>query len=267
MPAGFLITADDFGITPRISAGMMQLAQKGKIHRLSLMTNMPGTEEAIRLAAVNPQVIYGLHFNLTEQNSLTGVLSGVTDPETGFYSRSKLLKSVLIGKIKSVQVRQELEAQYYRAVQSGVNIQYMDSHQHVHVFPGIYEVCINFAREKGIKIRIPNPSRFSPHRWKQFFSMKFFLSFQQVPEELKSNTTISSVFDLKKDFPEYSDYASLIPAASTGGIHELMTHPYVRDESLKSLYPEEKYTFKKKFLEKAFWEWELLSRGEILNRL
>jgi len=56
----------------------------------------------------------------------------------------------LMGRIRKQDIRAELKEQIERIRGEGLEITHLDSHEHVHVFPGILEVVSELAREYGI---------------------------------------------------------------------------------------------------------------------
>lgn len=60
-----IINADDFGLSPGVNQGIVEAYQAGGISNTTLMVNMPGFTDAVRLASLHPEMGVGLHFNLT----------------------------------------------------------------------------------------------------------------------------------------------------------------------------------------------------------
>lgn len=60
-----IINADDFGLSPGVNQGIAEAYQAGGISSTTVMVNMPGFTDAVRLASLHPGLGVGLHFNLT----------------------------------------------------------------------------------------------------------------------------------------------------------------------------------------------------------
>src|SRR5882757_5858501 len=65
-----IINADDFGMSREVNEGTKQGIKQGIITSVSVMTNMPYFNEAVRFLKKYPHVSVGLHFNITEGKSL-----------------------------------------------------------------------------------------------------------------------------------------------------------------------------------------------------
>ena len=60
------------------------------------------------------------------------------------------------GAVKKAELEAELRAQLERALNCGVNITHIDSHQHTHVLPGINSLVLKLSNEYNIiRVRIP----------------------------------------------------------------------------------------------------------------
>lgn len=265
MRSGLIITADDYGITPRISEGMMSLAQKGLVSQLSLLCNMPGTQRALDLAIENPKIPIGLHINLTEGKALSGQLPGLTSGNSEFYSRKKLFIQLISGRISITHLEKEINAQLERMEIAGISPAYLDSHQHIHIFPKIAPLIQSIAYRKKIKVRSPIPSGKRPLTHWNHLLLRLLLQLNPIPKLLAKNASLSSIFDLNQSEVHLQDYLTLIQVHTGEQIHELMVHPYVRDlAGLQEVYAGGDYNRKEKFFERAFQEWEILNQPEAL---
>ena len=67
-----IINADDFGYSAEVNEAVSECFRAGVINRATIMVNMPGAEEAARIARENGFFDrVGLHINLTEGKALT----------------------------------------------------------------------------------------------------------------------------------------------------------------------------------------------------
>jgi predicted glycoside hydrolase/deacetylase ChbG (UPF0249 family) len=63
------------------------------------------------------------------------------------------------GDINMDEVKREFSAQIEKVQQEGLTISHIDSHEHVHMFPGILDIVMRLAVENNIKyIRVPDES-------------------------------------------------------------------------------------------------------------
>jgi chitin disaccharide deacetylase len=125
-----IVNADDFGASAGVNRGIVEAHQRGIVTSASLMVEMPGSEEAARLAHEWPALSVGLHVQLDGHRS---PVADLTD---------------------TAACRESLNAQlsHFIALMDGPPT-HLDSHHHVHVRP---ELLLHFqaaAEECGIPLR------------------------------------------------------------------------------------------------------------------
>ena len=155
-----IVNADDFGLHPLINAGIIKGHQEGFITSTSLMPSAPCWQEAVRLAKENPRLGIGVHLTLV--GSVPSVLpkeqvSSLLDDDGLFLpDYVAFAKRYYSGAVKKAELEAELRAQLERALNCGVNITHIDSHQHTHVLPGINSLVLKLSNEYNIiRVRIP----------------------------------------------------------------------------------------------------------------
>jgi len=169
----FFFNADDFGICQAANQAIVQSHQRGVLNSTSLLVNMPATQHAVSLwkeksrfrAAEHPLEI-GLHFCLTSGRPVLPLedVPLLTSPQGKFRHSFFSLWNALRGASRTtlqLQIAAELLAQWQRALDLGIAPTHLDSHQHVHMIPGVAEVVTDFAHQKQIPLRI---SRETPPR-------------------------------------------------------------------------------------------------------
>ncbi|MBZ9677477.1 ChbG/HpnK family deacetylase [Mesorhizobium sp. ES1-1] len=129
------LIADDYGLAPGVSAGILDLLERGRLTGTSCMTGFPEwPEEAARLAPLIGRVAVGLHLTLTDQQAVTGRSS--LAPEGRLPMLRTLALPILRERVDERDVRAELDAQYRRFVEAlGRPPAFVDGHQHVHFLP------------------------------------------------------------------------------------------------------------------------------------
>ena len=60
-----IVTADDFGLSPGVNAGIVEAHERGIVTATSLMVNAPAAREALHWASEHRSLAVGLHFVLT----------------------------------------------------------------------------------------------------------------------------------------------------------------------------------------------------------
>jgi chitin disaccharide deacetylase len=146
------ICADDFGLTPAISRGIVALAGRARLNAISCLTNgphWPGT--AAQLAGLPATIECGLHFNLTEGVPLSAELAQVW-PHLPALPR--LIVMAHLRTLPLPAIASEWQAQWRAfATATGAAPRFIDGHQHVHHLPGVREIVLDGAEAAGVAVR------------------------------------------------------------------------------------------------------------------
>ena len=266
-----IINADDFGLTTAISDKIIETFKLGNLSSTSLMVNTPASDYAIKLAKNNPELGVGLHFNLTEGRALSGI-SSITDLNGLFFNKMRLNCLKTLRLIDLNDIKNELAMQFEYITNSGLYPSHIDSHQHIHMNPGIFRLVADFAKEKNVSIRIAFPQFIKRTKGKIDFIKRLkqlileYASFKNANYaekiSLKFNKSFNSIFDYHPfKMPVKNDYINLVKK-SRSDQHELMIHLYQESEELKQFYGK-KYEKKRKFFKKANAELRILSKESI----
>jgi chitin disaccharide deacetylase len=154
-----ILNGDDFGLSPGINRGIIEAYREGILTSASLMVVGEVFEEAVALAHENPGLSLGVHLTLVEGIPVLPpkqIPSLVTRDGRFFRSLGTFLTRWLTGRIRLREVWRELEAQVERALKSGIGVDKLDSHMHVHLLPGIFQAVLGVAKQYRVKaIRLP----------------------------------------------------------------------------------------------------------------
>ncbi|MCR5508358.1 MAG: ChbG/HpnK family deacetylase [Lachnospiraceae bacterium] len=138
------VNADDFGKDEAVNRAICEAFANGYIDTTTLMVNMPGADEAYKLASVNGFTgRVGIHLNLTEGMPLTTAIRNnplICAPDgsfnAAFYHNTKYR---LYMDDQSVDmIREELDAQIALFLDMGFKNLHIDSHHHVHTNYPVY---------------------------------------------------------------------------------------------------------------------------------
>jgi len=169
-----IINADDFGLTCGVNKGIIECYQAGIVTNVSLFTNMPGYEDAIRLVNQNPNLGVGIHLNITCGTPISSKdkVPTLVNKEGYFFKWYQLIKRLLLNQIDLNQIKLELKAQIEKLMSNGIKPIHIDSHQYIHAYPEVFKIVIDFSKEYNIfKVRYPY-ERFNFNRL--FFSKQNF---------------------------------------------------------------------------------------------
>ena len=144
-----IINADDFGHSVNKNEAIKLGVQSGIITSTSIITNMPGFEQAVNEVLPEiPFVDLGFHFNIMEGKSLTNPSMLVDN--NGFFNRNYIEIMINSNSKKfQQQLKTEFKAQIERILQYK-HISHVDSHVHTHAIPPIFNIVSELAKEYKI---------------------------------------------------------------------------------------------------------------------
>src|SRR3989338_4589259 len=132
------IIADDLGLHKSINEGIIYLFKNGHISGASLMANGDAFDDAVRQCLEVEHLNIGVHFVLVEERALTQIVL----PKN---HRIFFIKYIL-GLISLKDIERELRAQLSRCIGVGIKPSFINSHQHLHLLPGISNIVIKLAK-------------------------------------------------------------------------------------------------------------------------
>ena len=240
-----IVNADDLGLTPAVNRGVVRAFQSGIVTSTSLLVTGSAFEDAVALARQNPELDVGLHLALVEERAVLGpdVLPTLVD-ETGRFPRTsaEFIRRAILGGINWLEVEREIAAQIALFQETGLRLSHLDSHQHLHMFPPVFQIVRRLARwVENVWIRNPvGPWRKSPDtpmgRWVQRLGLNLTClsarrlrdgSQPQMPDgmygfEVSGRLTQSALEQIFRKIPD--------------GLYELICHPGEDDAETRTRY-------------------------------
>ncbi len=143
-----IINGDDFGMLREVNEAVRKAHREGVLTSASIMVNMPAAEEAVEIAKELPGLGVGVHLNLSKARPICKepVVKCLLNRD-GEFGLSKLKLFVL--SMCSDEVRRaaatELGAQIQWLVDRGIQPKHLDSHYHIHSFPGLFSIVCRLA--------------------------------------------------------------------------------------------------------------------------
>ena len=143
---------DDFGLTQGVNRGIIRAFKHGLLTSTSIMAVGEAAEEAMALALENPDLDVGIHLVLADEPPLLPpeTLPTLVSRHGLLPSRNRILKAIVSRKLDYGQVEAEWCAQVEKVLKSGIKITHLDSHQFLHLFPGLSNVSRNIRRRYHI---------------------------------------------------------------------------------------------------------------------
>ncbi len=161
MTRGLIVNADDFGLCREISTGILRAYSDGIVTAASVVVNGRYFRESVHLLK-DSGIDTGIHLTLTGgEKPVSGNVPGLVD-NAGRFLRSyrEVIPRILLGRFDRGALERELSAQIVLLRDSGSTISHIDSHQHLHLLPGIRGMVMRLAQKFGIPwIRVPQSHR------------------------------------------------------------------------------------------------------------
>jgi len=153
-----IVNADDYGLAPSITDGILKGYKDGIITSVSLLATGQDAKRAACLANEHPGLAVGVHLSIVETQAASCAkdIPSLVDSQGAFPATyRRVCWNYLLRKIRLNEVYAEFRAQIERAKSWGISISHLDSHQHLHLLPGIFPMVCRLADEFGIpRIRI-----------------------------------------------------------------------------------------------------------------
>lgn len=149
-PRRLVLVADDYGLSPEVDAGILELADAGRLTGLGCLTQMPRWPEAARAISIQrPTVEIGVHLNLTQA---FGAAWHRPLPQ--------LIVQAYLGGLSRSVIAHSFAEQLDRFLDAlGRAPDYVDGHQHVHQLPLVRDVLLETLDARGLQpwLRITAP--------------------------------------------------------------------------------------------------------------
>ena len=238
------LCADDYGISPTVSGAIRDLLARGRINATSVMTVAPSfnQEEAqALLAATQVGSAIGLHITLTAPfRPLSGHFVPRTNgtfpslPSMLFRAQMHLLQPNLL----SAEIARQFEV-FKRAF--GRPPDFVDGHQHVHIFPQVRDAFLHVAKEAAPNAWVRQCGL--PEGRNKAADLKAVLldwysrQFRRLAGtyNVRTNPAFAGTYAFRPD----ADFAALFPVfldgMPDGGV--IMCHPGKVDAELERLDP------------------------------
>lgn len=245
-PRPIWLCADDYGIAPGVNGAIRDLIARGRLNATSVMVAAPAFQqaEADALAGLNEderRAGIGLHVTLTAPfKPLTKDYCPLRNG--AFFPLEGMLLAAFLQRLSRRHLVAEIAAQF-DAFQNafGRPPDFVDGHQHVHLFPLVRDAFLSVAKEKAPRAWVRQCGRSIPLR--QRFNRKALLldvlshSFRRRARAhgLRTNPAFAGAYDFRGE----PDFARLFPRF----LHRLpqdgvvMCHPGFVDDELIRLDP------------------------------
>jgi predicted glycoside hydrolase/deacetylase ChbG (UPF0249 family) len=157
-----IVNADDYGYFNCVSRGILKSASHGIVTATGIFANSAHFAEHVGWLRDKTDLDLGVHLNITDQAPLTISMQNKLSRWKGcFPDKFTIARALMSGKITTEDVRSEWRAQIERCLDKGLEIRFLNSHEHIHMLPSLFPMLQALAGEYGIAhIRFPTSELF-----------------------------------------------------------------------------------------------------------
>src|ERR1035437_6312389 len=148
-----IVNADDFGLSSSVNEAVIRAHREGILTTASLMMNESGFDEAVKLAKENPRLGVGLHLTLLMGHSALPPekISGLVNSRGEFSNCPVGVgMSYFFKRSLRAQLRAEIRAQFEKFHATGLTLDHVNGHLHLHLHPVVFKILM----EEADKLRI-----------------------------------------------------------------------------------------------------------------
>jgi chitin disaccharide deacetylase len=155
-----IITGDDFGLAVPVNEAIVEAHSHGALTTASLMVGAKSFTDAVEKARAFPTLKVGLHIVLVEGNSIlpSEAIPALVDSRGEF--STELVKAGFKYFFRPgirKQLEAEIRAQFERFRDTGLPLDHVNAHNHIHLHPTVLRLIVKVGREFGLKaVRLPN---------------------------------------------------------------------------------------------------------------
>ena len=152
-----VVNADDLGLHPRIDEGILRAHAEGVVTSATVLATGRNVSEAVARARAQ-RLPMGVHLCLTTHLKPAAPAAAVRwlAPGGRFRKDWREFAAAWLGQlIPAEEVMLELRAQLELVRSLGVEVDHLDTHQHLHLLPGMRRWVEALAVEQGLPLRWP----------------------------------------------------------------------------------------------------------------
>ena len=227
-----VVTADDLGLSPGVTKGILESHRRGIVRSTSLIVTADSSAESAAQARMEPELEVGLHIDLVGGWPVSdpAAVRSLVDDEGRFLGLTELTRRLFTGRVRAREVAFEIRAQAALARSWGILPLAWDSHRHVHLIPPVARVVGRIAREEGVRwIRRARPPRAWTGPKQAALRVATFVSalaFRGIP----GNRWYVDITSERRRL----DAAGVALLATHGGVGEIGAHPGYIDDALRA---------------------------------
>ena len=237
-PRRLVVNADDFGLSHSVNKAVVRAHREGILTTASLMTNEPGFDEAVKLAKENPRLGVGLHLTLLMGHSALapGKIPGLVNARGEFSNNPVGVgMSYFFKRSLREQLRAEIHAQFEKFRTTGLPLDHVNGHLHLHLHPAIFNILMEDSEKLGIRQMrftrdcLARSRRMASGRW--FYRVSHAAIYEWLSSRARNQLEKRGIkhaqisFGLLQDSRVDEDYILKLLPELPPGDSELYSHP------------------------------------------
>jgi hypothetical protein len=223
-----IVNADDYGYFSCVTKGILDGAMEGVVTATGIMANSPGLEKHLTAFTNIDTLDAGIHLNLSHGEPLTDRMRDLLLEWGGvFPSKFQIATAILKRKIPHSAVEEEWRAQIMRCVEGGIQPMFLNSHEHLHMLPGLFAVTAKLANEFCIQ-----HVRHSAPEWEATGDISGWVrnlilggTSVMTPNRFRHYTKIRFIGASRSGKLTMEYFTRKFPQLEPGYVYELMCHP------------------------------------------
>jgi hopanoid biosynthesis associated protein HpnK len=149
-----IVTGDDFGARPGINSAIARAYDEGILTGASLIVTGEFLDQAVALARERSGLATGLHLVLCDATSASppGAIPDLVTPDGRFPAAPGRTGMVhwIWRRRRSEQLEQEIRAQVERYLATGLPLDHVDGHHHLHMHPVVFDILVRCIEDYKI---------------------------------------------------------------------------------------------------------------------
>ena len=256
------LVADDYGISPAVSAAIRDLIARNRLSATSVMTSTPSfsqREATALLDVAGSRAAIGLHVTLT--GPFKPLTPGFKPVRDGAFLPLSSMAGRALARLHDASLFEGEILSQFAAFQKafGRAPDYVDGHQHVHVFPQIREALLRAVKKAAPQAWVRQCGRAAAAR-KSFADPKGYildalsLRFRRLADHqgIRTNAAFAGTYSFAPGAVYEKLFPGFLDGLPDGGV--IMCHPGKVDDELRRFDPlttqrESEYAF---FLSQSF---------------
>lgn len=245
-----IVSADDFGMSRGVNAGVVRAHRDGILTETSLMVNGTAAAEAVAVALRTPALGVGLHLVLVQGRpalpayAVPGLVDGA-----GMFATQPVAAGLryFFARPLRAQLRREIAAQLDRFESAGLPLSHVNGHLTLHAHPVVLDLLCALAPRYGVRaMRVPlEPLRHSIGFDRRFLGRKLGegLVFAVLGRWVRARLRRQGIrfparmYGMHQSGHVTEDYLLHLIPRLPPGVSEIYCHPGVTDDEIRRWTP------------------------------